>query len=125
MTETTEYTRTNGPVAPPVRTVADATAELETLTRPTVTTTTAKPSNAEAKLLAQIKRLEAENAALKAKGTSRLTFKVAEKGGLSVYGLGRFPVTLFREQWERLLAVADQIKAFIKEHDAELKRKGE
>jgi hypothetical protein len=48
---------------------------------------------------------------------------VSEKGGVSVYGLGRFPVTLYKEQWTRLLAMADEIRAFIKEHDAELKSK--
>ena len=49
--------------------------------------------------------------------------KVSEKGGVSVYGLGRFPVTLYKEQWTKLLAMAEDIRAFIKEHDAELKTK--
>jgi len=49
--------------------------------------------------------------------------KVSQKGGMSLYGLQRMPVTLYVEQWERLLAFADEIKAFMKEHDAELKRK--
>ena len=49
--------------------------------------------------------------------------KVSEKGGLSVYGLGRFPVTLYREQWEKLLAMSDQIRNFIKENDSTLKKK--
>ena len=52
-----------------------------------------------------------------------LDFKVGEKGGVSVYGLGRFPVTLYREQWEKLLSMADEIKAFISEHDSQLKKK--
>jgi hypothetical protein len=49
--------------------------------------------------------------------------KVSAKGGASLYGLQRMPVTLYVEQWERLLAFADQLRAFLKEHDSELKRK--
>ena len=49
--------------------------------------------------------------------------KVSLKGGMSLYGLQRMPVTLYVEQWERLLAFADEMRAFLKEHDAELKRK--
>jgi hypothetical protein len=49
--------------------------------------------------------------------------KVSEKGGLSVYGLGRFPVTLYKEQWTKLLDIADDIRAFLKENDARLKSK--
>jgi hypothetical protein len=49
--------------------------------------------------------------------------KVSEKGGVSVYGLGRFPVTLYKEQWTRLLAMADEIRAFITENEAKLKAK--
>jgi hypothetical protein len=49
--------------------------------------------------------------------------RVSEKGGVSVYGLGRFPVTLYKEQWVRLLDMADDLRAFIREHDAELKAK--
>lgn len=49
--------------------------------------------------------------------------KVSEKGALSVYGMGRFPVTLYKEQWLRLLAMADEIKAFIEANDANLKSK--
>jgi hypothetical protein len=48
---------------------------------------------------------------------------VSEKGALSVYGLGRFPVTLYKEQWQKLLEVADEIRAFLKENDAQLKSK--
>ncbi len=49
--------------------------------------------------------------------------KVSEKGAVSVYGLQRMPVTLYMEQWDRLLAFADEIRQFIKDHDSELKRK--
>ena len=52
-----------------------------------------------------------------------MSMKVSEKGALSVYGLGRFPVTLYREQWEKLLALADQIREFIRENDGALKKK--
>lgn len=52
-----------------------------------------------------------------------ITLKVSEKGGLSVYGLGRFPVTLYKEQWVRLLTMVDQIKTFIEENDDKLKKK--
>ena len=71
----------------------------------------------------EVERLKAENAALKARATRGVSIKVSEKGGVSVYGLGRFPVTLYKEQWTKLLDMADQIRAFIREHDAELKAK--
>jgi len=71
----------------------------------------------------EVGRLKAGNAALKARATRGVSIKVSEKGGVSVYGLGRFPVTLYKEQWAKLLDVADDIRAFIKEHDAQLKTK--
>jgi hypothetical protein len=73
----------------------------------------------------ELERLRAENAALKASSARRggVSFKVSEKGGVSVYGLGRFPVTLYKEQWAKLLELADEIRAFIREHEAELKSK--
>ncbi len=74
-------------------------------------------------LQAELERLRAENAALKSRATKEISFKVSEKGGVSVYGLGRFPVTLYKEQWEKLLEKADDIRAFITEHEAELKTK--
>ena len=74
-------------------------------------------------LKAELERLKAENAALKARPAKGLSLRVSEKGGVSVYGLGRFPVTLYLEQWTKLLAMADEIRAFIKEHEAELKKK--
>ena len=76
-------------------------------------------------LQAELERLKAENERLKA-GRGRTTgLKVSEKGGVSVYGLGRFPVTLYKEQWAKLLDMAEEIRAFIKENDARLKTKGE
>ena len=74
-------------------------------------------------LQAEVERLKAENAALKSRATRGVSIKVSEKGGVSVYGLGRFPVTLYKEQWAKLLDIAADIRAFIKEHDAELKTK--
>jgi hypothetical protein len=72
---------------------------------------------------AELDRLRDENERLKARQTRAVSLKVSEKGGLSVYGLGRFPVTLYKEQWTKLLDMADDIKAFLKENDARLKSK--
>jgi hypothetical protein len=74
-------------------------------------------------LRAELERLKAENEALKSRRTGATSMKVSEKGGLSVYGLGRFPVTLYQEQWLKLLDLADQIRAFIREHQSELKKR--
>ena len=74
-------------------------------------------------LRAELERLRAENAELKSRGGRSPSIKVSEKGGVSVYGLGRFPVTLYKEQWVRLLDMADEIRAFIRENDARLKAK--
>ncbi|MGH8150334.1 MAG: hypothetical protein ACRETB_10240 [Steroidobacteraceae bacterium] len=74
-------------------------------------------------LNAELARLRAENELLKSSSRSKSTMKVSEKGALSVYGMGRFPVTLYKEQWLRLLAMADEIKAFIEAHSASLKTK--
>jgi ribosome-interacting GTPase 1 len=75
-------------------------------------------------LQAELARLRAENEALKSRARRGVSFKVSEKGAVSVYGLGRFPVTLYKEQWAKLLDLADEIRAFIREHDAQLKSKG-
>ena len=77
----------------------------------------------EEELQAEIARLRAENERLKGQRAARVSLRVSEKGAVSVYGLGRFPVTLYKEQWMKLLDVADAIRAFISEHDAELKAK--
>ena len=73
-------------------------------------------------LQAELDRLRAENEALK-RPRGQMSLRVSEKGALSVYGLGRFPVTLYREQWEKLLAMSDEIRQFIQTHDADLKKK--
>ena len=77
----------------------------------------------EDELKAEIDRLRAENEALKNPSRGQLSLRVSAKGALSVYGLGRFPVTLYREQWEKLLAMSDQIREFIKANDQALKKK--
>ncbi|HZD64246.1 MAG TPA: hypothetical protein VE200_15780 [Xanthobacteraceae bacterium] len=72
---------------------------------------------------AELDRLRNENAALKKGASSSLRLKVSEKGALSIYGMGRFPVTLYKEQWLKLLAMSDEIRAFIAANDAQLKAK--
>ena len=72
---------------------------------------------------AEIERLRAENETLKKPARGQLSLRVSEKGALSVYGMGRFPVTLYREQWEKLLGMSDQIKQFIQDNDQQLKKK--
>lgn len=74
-------------------------------------------------LQAEIARLKAENESLKKQKERGLSLKVSQKGAVSVYGLGRFPVTLYKEQWGRLLDFTDEIRHFIKEHESELKTK--
>ena len=73
---------------------------------------------------AELERLRAENAALKNRTQRGVSLKVSEKGGGSVYGLGRFPITFYKEQWEKLLDMADDIRAFIRENEGRLKVKG-
>ncbi len=80
---------------------------------------------AEDDMKAELERLRAENERLKSRQTRGVSLKVSEKGGVSVYGLGRFPVTLYKEQWTRLLDMAEDIRTFIKENDSKLKGKGD
>ena len=74
-------------------------------------------------LESEVARLRAENEALKARAQRGGQLRVSDKGGVSVYGLGRFPVTLYKEQWTKLLDMAEEIRAFIRAHDHELKAK--
>ncbi len=76
-------------------------------------------------LKAEIERLKAENEALKSKKSAAgtLSMKVSEKGALSIYGMGRFPITLYKEQWTKLLTITEDIKQFIKDNDSKLKSK--
>jgi hypothetical protein len=72
----------------------------------------------------ELERLRNENAALKKGAATGITMKVSEKGGLSVYGMGRFPITLYKEQWLKLLDMSEAIRAFIAANEATLKVKG-
>jgi hypothetical protein len=74
-------------------------------------------------LKAELERLRKENESLKRGVAKGVSLKVSEKGGVSVYGLGRFPITLYKEQWTKLLDMADDIRAFIREHEGQLKTK--
>ena len=84
---------------------------------------TGEESMNEAEMKAELERLRAENAQLKTKDKGGISLKVSEKGALSLYGMGRFPVTLYKEQWLRVLEHADEIKSFIAENDSKLKAK--
>lgn len=79
----------------------------------------------EEELRAELERLKKENESLKARTSRGVSMKVSEKGGVSVYGLGRFPVTLYKEQWLKLLDMHEDIRRFISEHEAQLKTKGD
>ncbi len=71
----------------------------------------------------ELERLRAENEALKSKESRALRLQVSAKKGVSLYGIRRFPVTFYADEWEKILGMADEIRAFIAEHGAELKRK--
>ena len=75
-------------------------------------------------LKAELERLRNENAALKKGAATGISMKVSEKGAVSIYGMGRFPVTLYKEQWLKLLDMSAEIRAFIAANDAKLKTKG-
>ncbi len=77
----------------------------------------------EEELKAELEKLKAENAALKTRKSPAVSIKVSEKGGVSVYGLGRFPVTLYQEQWLKLLDMAEDLRGFIRENEGKLKKK--
>jgi hypothetical protein len=74
-------------------------------------------------LQAELDRLRKENESLKKGAAKGISMKVSEKGGLSVYGLGRFPITLYKEQWTKLLDMSEEIRTFISAHQGELKAK--
>ena len=71
----------------------------------------------------ELARLRAENEALKSRETRSLRLQVSEKGAVSLYGIRRFPVTFYADEWEQILGQADEIRAFVREHAGELKRK--
>jgi hypothetical protein len=71
----------------------------------------------------ELERLRKENEALKKGASSNIRMKVSEKGAVSIYGMGRFPVTLYKEQWLKLLDMSTEIRAFIAANEAQLKKK--
>jgi hypothetical protein len=77
----------------------------------------------EQEMKAELERLKAENETLKTRASRAISMKVSEKGGVSIYGLGRFPVTLYKEQWAKLLDMADEIRTFLRDNDSKLKTK--
>jgi len=80
-------------------------------------------SNESEDVQSELQRLRAENERLKKGSSKGMSLKVSEKGGVSVYGLGRFPVTLYKEQWKKLLDMSDEIRSFIEANDSQLKAK--
>jgi hypothetical protein len=74
-------------------------------------------------LQAELERLRAENEALKTRATRELRLQVSQKGGVSLYGIRRFPVTFYADEWDRILGMADEVRAFIRENEGSLKRK--
>lgn len=78
-------------------------------------------------LQAELERLRRENAELKdsKKRGGVMHLKVSQKGAVSLYGMGRFPVTLYKEQWVRMLDFGEEIRKFIEENQSQLKTKGD
>ena len=72
-------------------------------------------------MIRELERLRAENETLKETKSDNVSLKVGQKGGMSMYGLARFPVTLYKNQWLILLSATDKIRTFLKDHDHELK----
>lgn len=72
---------------------------------------------------AELERLRAENESLKKAGSRGISLKVSQKGAVSLYGMGRFPVTLYKEQWLKILDMSDVIRAFIADNNSSLKEK--
>jgi hypothetical protein len=80
-------------------------------------------SEGDENLRAELERLRAENAALKASSRGSLRLQVSAKGGVSLYGIRRFPITFYADEWETLLDMSDDIRKYIRENEASLKRK--
>ncbi len=72
---------------------------------------------------AELERLRAENEGLKARKTQERRLQVSQKGAVSLYGIRRFPITFYADEWDIILGMADEVRTFISQHDSELKRK--
>ena len=72
---------------------------------------------------AELERLRAENEGLKARKTQERRLQVSQKGAVSLYGIRRFPITFYADEWDIILSMADEVRTFISQHDTELKRK--
>jgi hypothetical protein len=81
-------------------------------------------SESEEELKKRIAELESKLEAEKSKGKRNIYLKVSAKGGVSVYGIRRFPITFYLEEWNRILDMSDTIRTFIADHEGELTRKG-
>lgn len=81
-------------------------------------------SHSEEDLKQQVEALKAELEAEKAKGQKAVALKVSQKGGVSLYGIRRFPITFYQEEWNRILDMEQEIRDFLAEHESELKKRG-
>ena len=81
-------------------------------------------SDSEQDLKRQVEELQSQLAAEKSKSKREIRLQVSAKGGVSLYGIRRFPVTFYQEEWDKILGMADDIRAFIAEHEGELTKKG-
>jgi hypothetical protein len=80
-------------------------------------------SETDEQMQTELERLRAENEALKAKQSRETRLQVSQKGAVSVYGIRRFPVTFYADEWDIILGMEGEIQTFIKEHEGELKRR--
>ncbi len=80
-------------------------------------------ADANEEMQAELERLRAENEGLKARKTQERRLQVSQKGAVSLYGIRRFPITFYADEWDIILGMADEVRTFISQHDTELKRK--
>jgi len=80
-------------------------------------------SESNEEMRAELERLRAENEGLKARKTQETRLQVSQKGAVSLYGIRRFPITFYADEWDIVLRMADEVRAFIAQHETELKRK--
>lgn len=80
-------------------------------------------AEANEEMQAELERLRAENEGLKARKSQEMRLQVSQKGAVSLYGIRRFPITFYADEWDTILGMADEVRAFISQHQTELKRK--